>query len=424
MSRLVDALWEPSPDAYGSRRSRRPCRYQAYVPDPLSRADLGLAPDLAADVVDAEVDLAAFDAQASAQGDLEQLARFLLRAEAVASSRIEGLTIGSRRLARHEAKLAHGETSRDQTADSVLGNVVAMRVAVDDVARMERVSVDDVLALHRTLMDQTPTPQFGGVIRDSQNWVGGNAFNPCHADYVPPPPETVRGLLDDLCAFINRDDMPAVAQAALVHAQFETIHPFADGNGRAGRALIHAVLRRRAAANSYVPPISLALATDSAGYIRGLNAFRYVGKPGSLAAREATRQWLEVFVAATRRAVADAVSLSRDLADLEARWRSAAAPRRGSAADRALPMLLTHPVVTVDDVARLVGVSFQAANGAVARLVEAGVLTSTGSAARNRLFEAVDVFGLLTKYERSVATLSGDTREKQPVRPVPARRTR
>ena len=95
--------------------------------------------------------------------------------------------------------------------------------------------------------------------------------------------------------------------------------------------------------------------------------------------------------------------------------------RRGSAAERALTVLLTHPVVTVDDLASLTGVSFQAANSAVTRLVDSGVLTSTGSAARNRLFEAQDVFTLLTQYERSLATVSGDTRDEQPARRVPDR---
>lgn len=421
MSRLVDSLWEGSPDAHGPRRARRPCRYQAYIPDELAATNLEFDGDLAADLVDAEVALASFDALAMASGDLEQLARFLLRAEAVASSKIEGLTIGSRRLARHEAKTAHGEPSQDETAESVLGNIAAMRMAVDDIANVPEVNADHVRALHRALMDRSPTPELGGVVRTTQNWLGGNSFNPCDADFVPPPHEIVEALLDDLCDFINRDDMPAVVQAGLAHAQFETIHPFADGNGRTGRALIHVVLRRRKVATSFVPPISLALATNSSGYIGGLTAFRYVGEPGTKPAREALSTWLEVFITATRRAVADAGQLGVDLGALESRWKSAVASRRGSTAERALTVLLTHPVTTVDDLASLTGVSFQAANTAVTRLVDAGVLTSTGSAARNRLFEARDVFTLLTKYERSLATLSGDTRAEQPVRRVPDR---
>jgi len=421
MSRLVESFWEGTLDAYGSHKSRRPCRYQAYVPDELAAATLELEGDLAADLVDAEVALASFDAKATAGGDLEQLARFLLRAEAVASSKIEGLAIGSRRLARHEAQIAHGEPSRDETADSVLGNIAAMRMAIGDIAKVPEVGVDHVRALHRALMDRSPSPELGGVVRATQNWLGGNNFNPCDADYVPPPPEYVEPLLKDLCAFINRDDMPAVVQAALVHAQFETIHPFADGNGRTGRALIHVVLRRRNAATSFVPPVSLALATNSSGYIGGLTSFRYVGAPGTKVAGEAFSRWLEVFITATRRAVADASQLSSDLAALESRWRVAVTARRGSAAERALTVLLTHPIVTVDDLASLTGVSFQAANMAVTRLVQSGVLTSTGSAARNRLFEARDVFTLLTKYERSLATASGDTGFERPVRQVPDR---
>lgn len=294
-------------------------------------------------------------------------------------------------------------------------------MAVDDIAKVSEVNTDHVRALHRALMDRSPTPEPGGEIRTTQNWLGGNNFNPCDADYVSPPPEFVEPLLHDLCDFINRDDMPAVVQAGLVHAQFETIHPFADGNGRTGRALIHVVLRRRNAATSFVPPVSLTLATNGSGYIGGLTAFRYLGESGTKTAREAYSRWLEVFITATHRAVADAKQLSSDLAALDSRWRVAVTSRRGSTAVRALPILLTHPVVTVDDLASLTGVSFQAANSAVTRLVGSGVLTSTGSAARNRLFEARDVFTLLTKYERSLATVSGDTSAEQPVRQVPGR---
>lgn len=419
MGRLIGAMWEPSPDAFGPRRNRRPCRYEAYVPDALAARALDLDAELSADVVDVEVALAAFDAQAGMRADLEQLARFLLRAEAVASSRIEGLRVGSRRLARHEARVAHGDKASDATADAVLGSIDAMRVAVGEVTQAPQVTVDHILAMHRSLMSRSATPELGGILRDRQNWVGGSDFNPCSADFVPPPPQFVDPLLDDLCAFVNREDLPAVVQAGMAHAQFETIHPFADGNGRTGRALIHVVLRRRGSATAYVPPVSLALATNSRAYIGGLNDFRYEGGPDSDAAREAMRRWLEVFLEATHRAVADAARLAEDLEALETRWRANVRPRGSSAADRALLSLLSHPVVSVDDVAGLAQVSFQAANQAVQRLVATGVLVPTGTAARNRLFEAPDVLALLTRYERSVATPGGDTRLRAPARPVP-----
>src|SRR5207302_3067265 len=138
-----------------------------------------------------------------------------------------------------------------------------------------------------------------------QNWIGGNDYNPCGADFVPPPPEFVPDLLLDLVAYLDSDDYSPLVQAAIAHAQFETIHPFADGNGRVGRALIHAVLRRRGLAPRYVPPISLVLATESRSYIGGLTAYRYMGEPTSAAAQEGVANWMGTFASATARAVQD-----------------------------------------------------------------------------------------------------------------------
>ena len=103
-------------------------------------------------------------------------------------------------------------------------------------------------------MERSPTPRLGGVIREEQNWIGGSSYNPCSATFVPPPAEHVQGLLEDLTVYINGDEHPALVQAAIAHAQFETIHPFADGNGRTGRALIHIILRRRGLAPAFRSP--------------------------------------------------------------------------------------------------------------------------------------------------------------------------
>src|SRR5512139_89251 len=113
-----------------------------------------------------------------------------------------------------------------------------------------------------------------GRVREEQNWIGGRLGNPSDAAFVPPPEDLVLPLLEDLVAFMARDDLPAAPQAAVAHAQFETIHPFIDGNGRVGRALVHVVLRRRGLAPRYVPPVSLVLAADAKAYVAGLTAFR------------------------------------------------------------------------------------------------------------------------------------------------------
>lgn len=420
MSQLIKEIWHASPDAYGPRKHRRPCAYSAYVPDQLSAHALDLSAELAADVADTERALATFGS--ASEHNLEQLARFLLRAEAVASSKIEGLQVNSRRLARHEAKVGVGAHDPDATADAVLGNVKAMTLAVQSVAKVERVELKHLLEIHAALMENSDRPEIAGLVRTKQNWIGGNDFNPCQASFVPPPPEYVDELLTDLCSFINRDDLPGTIQAGMAHAQFETIHPFADGNGRTGRALIHVVLKRRGLAKNFIPPISLALATRATAYVDGLSSFRYVGAPDSSAAKAGLRDWLDLFLSATRRATDDAVALQSNLLELEAAWRAAVNPRSGSAADRLLPELIANPVVTATDVSRLTGVSRSAAFTALEALVEAGVLHSVGSQQRYRLFEAPRVFEIVTDYERASATESGNTRGEQPKRVVPYRR--
>lgn len=419
MSQQLTAIWRGAPDAFGPRKYRRPCEYSAYVPDLLGTHVLDLSTELAADVADTERALAAFEG-APDQG-LEQLARFLLRAEAVASSKIEGLQVNSRRLARHEARIAAGIPDRDATADAVLGNVMAMQHAVDDVANAATVELQNLLDIHSALMEHSDQPEISGQVRTTQNWIGGNDFNPCQAVFVPPPPEYLPQLLADLCLFINRDDLPGTVQAGLVHAQFETIHPFADGNGRTGRALIHVVLKRRGLARNYVPPISLALATRASAYVGALTRFRYVGDAAGTQALAGIRDWLDLFLSATRRATADAVNLQGLLEQVQQDWRTHARPRTGSAADRLLPQLIANPVVTADDVIRLTRASRSAAFAAIDSLTAADVIRPVGDQQRYRMFEAPQVFDVLTDYERAAATESGNTREERPKRAVPYR---
>ena len=101
------------------------------------------------------------------------------------------------------------------------------------------------------MQDDPGEVRYAGRIRDMQNWIGGSDYSPRDALYVPPPPETVEGYLDDLIRFANRNDLPVLSQAAVAHAQFESVHPFTDGNGRIGRALINAILRRRGATTEW-----------------------------------------------------------------------------------------------------------------------------------------------------------------------------
>lgn len=416
-------IWVGRHGAFGlPRAARRTCRYDAYVPDLLAAVDVTLSADIAADVSDAERAIQHLNEREPAVASLEALARLLLRAESVASSRIEGLTVGVDRLVRAEAVRALGEPVTDRTAAVVLGNVEAMALAVEDVTTRPVVTVADVLAIHDALIRHTDQPSLGGRVRTEQNWIGGNDFNPCSADFVPPPPDDVPGLLDDLVAFVNTDRYPALVQAALAHAQLETIHPFADGNGRTGRALIHIVLRRRGLAPRYVPPISLILATRSREYVSGLTAYRHVGDATSPEAQAGINQWLGVFAAAAARAAADAARFGQQIDDLVRTWRERAAPVRArSAVDLLVRVLPSAPVVTVATAAKLIGRSVPQTNSAIARLMAAGVLTQTTVGRRNRAFEATGVVAAITGFERELASPEADTRTSPPARPTPRR---
>src|SRR5262249_55066856 len=181
---------------------------------------------------------------------------------------------------------------------------------------------DALPALHRRLMTSSRLSAQAGRLREQQNWIGGSEYSPCAAAFVPPPPELVPGLIEDLCAFCNDDSLPAVAQAALAHAQFETIHPFPDGNGRTGRGLINLVLRRRGLATRVLPPIPLSLATWAKDYIDGLSATRYSGPATGDAAEAGLNRWIGTFAGACARAAADADSFESRVEQIEASWRA------------------------------------------------------------------------------------------------------
>jgi Fic family protein len=419
---LLKLRWRPEPSSGLSRRDRQGCDYEAYVPDALAARALPLNGRTAADVTDAEHAVVRLNREAGALADSEAVARLLLRAEAVASSRIEGLEVGGRRLL--EAQLARdiGDSPGDVTATEVINNIEVMQWAVEALSRRPRVTVEDLLAVHERLLAGTVLESHGGRLRCLQNWIGGSSFNPCSAAFVPPPHDHVPTLMEDLCDFCNQDALPGVAQAAIAHAQFETIHPFVDGNGRTGRALVHVILRRRGLAPRVVPPISLVLATWSAAYVDGLMRTRYQGCPGGQAAVESANAWISLFAGACQRAVADAEAYERRVLALQDTWRARLGRvRKSSATELLLEALPGAPIVTVQSAATLIGRSAQAVNEAIPRLLEARVLKQTTIGRRNRAFEATELIDSIMALERRLASPDADTRTSPPTRRVPYR---
>ena len=415
MPKVVQATWGGDP-AGPTRSSRRPCTYGAYVPDPLRDWDVPLPVTLAADMADAEEAVRQLNTDADVAHNLEPLARFLLRAEAVASSHIEGLVLNVRRLARSEADVREGWGSPDATATAVLGNIRALdralAIASDPTTP---VTVDSLRDIHAALLVGTRDERWAGVIREEQNWIGGP--NPCLAAFVPPPHKHVPALMEDLAAYISGDDHPAVLQAALAHGQFETIHPFADGNGRVGRALIQLVLRRRGLATRVVPPVSLILATHTDRYVDALTATRSLasGASGQLA-------WVGLFVESTIRACRDSVAFSEELAQLERDHRARLGKvRANSTVDLLVTALPALPVFTVKTAAAFLGRSTVAVSQAVTAMVDAGVVRQIKMGRRNRAFEAVGLFEAFTGFERMLASPYAETEMSPPVRSVPDR---
>lgn len=402
MSTLVRQHWEANLGAFGGRRARQGFYYNAFVPDPIAELELVLPHDVAQVASDAEEAIRSLNRVPPEHGSLETLARQLLRAESVASSRIEGLELSHRRL----AKASFANDKEDVTAASVLANMRAMEEAIRLSADRRGLTVSGLLKIHRILFSAFGDAS-AGMPRTEQNWIGGSASSPRDAEFVPPPADTVPRLLADLCAFLARDDLSPIIQAAIAHAQFETIHPFADGNGRVGRCLVHLILRKRGLAPRYVPPVSLILATNAKAYVGGLTDFR-AGR---------SSEWCATFSAAVRTACEEAERFAAQVEALQARWRKAAGdPRSDSAASAIIANLPAFPILDVGAAEEIARCSNQAARLALTQLEAAKVLGRVNVGRRNRVWEALGLFEIINAFEQHLATRRGG---KTRLRPAP-----
>jgi Fic family protein len=386
---FVDRRWKGNPGAYGGRRARASFTYQAFVPDPIATIDPAIPFETHEQIMAAEAAVMALNDDARVEG-LEAIGPLLLRSEAIASSRIEGHELSQRNLARAliDPRAAKG------TARAVAANVVAMEEAIALGETERAVTREDVLGIHRTLMtgDATARP---GEFRGEQSWIGGHLDNPIDARYIPPPETEVERLIDDLAVFINRDDLPAVAQAAIAHAQFETIHPFVDGNGRVGRCLVHVVLRRRGTAPRFVPPVSIVLAARPNVYVDGLVGFRE-GRVG---------EWCASFTGALERAALLSIQLASDVARLQEEWyERAGRPRRDSSTARIIPILPAQPITSAAMIRAAIHSRHQRALEGLKALERVGVVRRISETRWDQQYAADDLFALLERYEEMIAS--------------------
>jgi Fic family protein len=385
-------FWPSDPTAYGPR-GQRGGLYRPFIPDRIASREFPLSGAAVAAVVKAAQALEHLDNKPPRVATMAALARNLLRSESAASSRIEGVRISHKQLAR--AAYQEGKGRRDARAAEVLGNVSAMERAIELGSSAARFSVADIEDIHRTLLRFTEDSHIAGVVRDKQNWIGGNDFNPVGATYVPPPPAYVHDLLEDLCEFIARTDLAPIAQATIAHAQFENIHPFIDGNGRTGRALIYTVLRRRGEVRNYIPPISLVLVNEPKAYVGGLGAY----STGN------TSRWCELFADATGRAARGAEELADAIEERQTRWlERLGEPRRDSAARQLVGVLPAQPVIDVPVAQALTGKSHVAVGSALQQLEAAGIIKRLNERKWGRVWECDELLTLVERVEKSLGT--------------------
>lgn len=408
MAELVERLWHPLDAAQLSRRDRAPGHYRAYVPDELGKALPELGPEARQGAEDALAVLARADERIGTRG--RYLHHLLIRSESISSSWIEGNRVTPKRLAIAEV-LRQGS----RVALDVVANVRATEEAIADLADPAR----PIVAADLVELQHLIEPSLAAGLRTEQNWVGGPGWSPLRADFIPPPETEVPRLVDDLARFVTATDGNPVVRAAIAHAQFETIHPFIDGNGRTGRALIHTVLSRGDALRNTLIPISTVFAGDTNAYIAGLTAFR--ADPPQLDA------WVIAFAQAAELAAGNAMQLAEQIAALDTalfdelvrrrqrRGTAPARPRSDSVVVKILAGLATEPVLTVVATAARHHVSTAAAHRALVELAEAGILGRSKDG-RGRLicWTADRHLALVALAERSNRVGGVDTEHRRP----------
>jgi Fic family protein len=368
------------------------------VTPPIAGLQIAFSSELAADIEDAASALVRFDLHAvSVLGiddpSLGPLSAILLRTESTSSSNIEQLTTSAKQLA-----LAEIDESSRQNALSVIGNVRAMEAAVD---LAERLDASTILAMHRALMEiQFGAARIAGRFREQLVWIGGSKAGPRGASYVAPQHRLIPGAIDDLIAFVERDDIPVLAQVAIAHAQFESVHPFADGNGRTGRALAQSMLRNKDLVSHTTVPLSAGLLRDVEPYFAALDAYR-AGDAAPV---------IRAFADAARFAAASGRRLVDDLADVVTRSRERIAHVRPQAAAWSIiPRLVGQPVVNLAYLRGVLGLPESTALRAMQQLTDAGVLEERSGRHRNRVWQQTEILDVLDAYAASIRRGGGMT---------------
>lgn len=373
--------WVPTARAWATRAEAelagRTIRYSAAVPASIADRDYIPSSALAALAEEAALAITRFDSTVGSE--IAPFSSILLRSEAAASSRIENLTASARAILSAEA----GDTSK-RNATQIAANTASMRAAL---SLADDVNADAILAMHAALMqgDGRHTP---GQWRDEPVWIGTRDTSPVGAEFVAPDSARIPTLIDDLIRYIGRNDIPVLIQAAIAHAQFETIHPFTDGNGRTGRSLLQAMLRAKSVTRLVTIPVSAGLLTDTQGYHRALTAYR-AGDPDAI---------IELVARSCFTAINNADLLVADIEKARKRWRDVVKARQDSALWQVIDLASRQPVLTAQIVAEDLGMNVTNVYRYLDQLAEKGVLQGFNVHRQGRFWRADEILRALDTF--------------------------
>lgn len=343
---------------------QQPTGYRAFVPEPFPPADFTISNQVQASLELAQLSLGRLDGITELLPDLDFFITMYVRKEATYSSQVEGTraTLADAVLVEAEMRLG---TPDD--VDDILRHVNALNEGLRLLAEMP-LSLRLIRQVHAVLLEsggRATSHAYPGEFRRTQNWIGGGS--PTSASFVPPPPDLVLPALSDLERFLYDDETPLLVRAGLAHAQFETIHPFLDGNGRTGRLLVTLLLCERKALRQPVLYLSEYFKRNRDAYFLRLQMYHDQGD---------VQGWLLFFFDGIRQVSDEAIHTIREIVQLRERHVPLVAAM-GKNRDLAMD-LLKHlyrvPIVTVRTVETVTGLSRQNANRLVSKFAEAGIL--------------------------------------------------
>ncbi len=369
--------WENISDLqYLSRKSRSKIlpTYESSLPNTIFDKNVILTPELDGKISDLMINISRFDLIQSQKGF--SFPSVLLRSESAASSQIENLTSSIKNIA-----LAELSTKVPQNAQLVARNVRAMRSALKTP---EILSIPSILNIYKILMFSAQD-SWPGDFRKEAVWIGGTSYSPHEAIFVPPHHSRIGYYMNDLISYSNRTDLNPIVKAAIIHAQFETIHPFIDGNGRTGRTLIHKSLKDDGVLKEVALPISAGLLNNTSKYMDSLISFQE-GNPMPI---------IEEIFKALESSLIVGEKASQNISLIIEKWMNTIEEKASSSIWKFLYLLVEQPVVNSTYISNKLGISIRGANKLIDRAIDYGCIRRIGNKQRDIFYQADDIIAVM-----------------------------